>query len=33
MQRTKRDRLEDQHLECALREFNWLGHWSRLSPI
>ncbi len=22
MQRTQRDRLEDEHLECALREFN-----------
>jgi hypothetical protein len=31
MQRTERDRFEDEHLECALREFNWFRQ--RLSPI
>src|SRR5271165_5064228 len=31
MQRTERDRLEDEHLECALREFNRFRQ--RLSPI
>src|SRR4029077_15884164 len=31
MQRTERDRLEDEHLECALREFNWFRQ--KLSPI
>jgi hypothetical protein len=31
MQRAKRDRLEDEHLECALREFNRFRQ--KLSPI
>jgi hypothetical protein len=31
MQRTERDRLEDEHLECALREFNRFRQ--RLSPL
>jgi hypothetical protein len=31
MQRTERDRLEDKHLERALREFNRFRQ--RLSPI
>ena len=31
MQRTERGRLEDEHLECALREFNRFRQ--RLSPI
>src|SRR5207237_7999490 len=31
MQRTERDRLKDEHLECALREFNRFRQ--RLSPI
>src|SRR3981189_697474 len=31
MQRTDRDRLEDEHLECALWEFNRFRQ--RLSPI
>jgi hypothetical protein len=31
MQGTERDRLEGEHLECALQEFN--GFRQRLSPI
>src|SRR6185437_5472265 len=33
MQRPKRDRLENEHLECALREFNWFRHWLKGSLL